>query len=61
MNVYELTKTEPSGATIVAATTAGTQKQAARKLYRAAGLTESAARQGYAVQFKAPVKAANHA
>lgn len=62
MNVYELTKKEPFGATIVASTIAGTQKQAMRRLYRGAGLTENAARtQGYAVQFKAPAKAAKHA
>lgn len=57
MNEYTLLKREASGTAIVAIATAGTQKQAQRRLYRGAGLTEATAQaQGYTVQFNPPAK-----
>jgi hypothetical protein len=61
MNHYTLVHKRDNETAVVASTTAGTLKQAQRRLYRGKGLTEATAQaQGYRVEFNqptAPIKA----
>jgi hypothetical protein len=54
---YELILRKEAGTIVVSSTSANTQKQAQRRLYRAQGIAEGAAHAlGYSVQFKAPTR-----
>ncbi len=65
MNHYELTHKGPDGVRVVATATAGTQQQAARKLYRAHNVPSPKAQaMGFAVQYAGPAtttKESHHA